>query len=72
MATPPDGYVTTSEAAVRVGVARSTIYRWVDAGLLPRYRHPLYGRGLLIKVDELDDLARAAPEPWQPDLDELD
>ena len=38
MSTILDDYVTVSEAAKLVEVSPSTIWRWIDKGLLPAYR----------------------------------
>jgi excisionase family DNA binding protein len=57
--------LTTSAAARLLGVHRSTVARWVDAGLLPAVRLPSAGRrrgSIRIEASEIDRL-RGQPRP---------
>ncbi len=37
----PDGYISTREAAKMLGIARSTVYRYIDWGILTGDKHPI-------------------------------
>jgi excisionase family DNA binding protein len=47
-----DEYLTVPQAAERSGYTRKTIYRWLEAGVLTRYRVGI--RGLRVSSQELD------------------
>ncbi len=53
-----DEYVTVAEAARFLQVHKATIRRWIDAGLLARYR--VGPRRLLVKRDDLASMIRPA------------
>jgi excisionase family DNA binding protein len=53
-------WLTASEAAKILGVSRSTIHRYVEAGILPARRLP--SRVLRIRRAEVERLAREADE----------
>ena len=44
-------WLTTREAIARLGVAPRDLYRLVDAGALPAYRH---GRDIRLRADDVD------------------
>lgn len=55
-----DEYLTVPQAAGRSGYTKKTIYRWLDAGVLTRYRVGV--RGIRVSVKELDRRTRPQPE----------
>jgi excisionase family DNA binding protein len=62
---PTPSWLTLAEAADRLGVAKSALYSWLQAGRVPHHR---FGR--LIKIHS-DDLARfvasgRAEGTWEP------
>jgi excisionase family DNA binding protein len=50
-------FLTVGEAAVTLGVSRSTLRNWDKAGKLKPYRHPVNGYRLYNR-DELDALLK--------------
>lgn len=50
-------YLTVGEAAVALGVSRSTLRNWDKAGKLKAFRHPMNGYRLY-KRSELETLLR--------------
>ena len=61
----PAELVTIPEAARRLGVARPTVYRWMDEGKLDAVRDAAAGRTLVVRED-VERLARESPEPGLP------
>lgn len=54
-------WLSTAEAAKRLGVTPRTLYRFIDEGKVPGYR---FGRVIRLKDDEVDDFiesCRIAP-----------
>ena len=52
-----DEYLTVSEAAEYLGVARNTMRHWAEAGKIPVYRNPV-NNYRLYKVSDLDALLK--------------
>ena len=52
-------WLNTRQAAARLGVAARELYRLVDAGELPAYKH---GRDIRLKVADMDAYRAAHPE----------
>jgi len=50
-----DRWVSVTDVAEHLGVARDTIYRWIEAKGLPAYR---VGRHWKFKLDEVDQWVR--------------
>ena len=48
-------WMSSNEAAERLGVTTATLYRFIDEGRLPAYR---MGRVIRIKESELEDFER--------------
>ena len=48
-------WMSSNEAAQRLGVTTATLYRFIDEGRLPAYR---MGRGIRLKESELEDFER--------------
>ncbi|MCA9632777.1 MAG: helix-turn-helix domain-containing protein [Myxococcales bacterium] len=48
-------WVSVSEVAEHLGVARDTVYRWIEAKALPAYR---VGRHWKFKLDDVDRWVR--------------
>lgn len=44
-------WLSTAEAAGRLGITPRTLYRFIDEGQLPAYR---FGRVIRLKADEVD------------------
>lgn len=44
-------WLSTAEAANRLGITPRTLYRFIDEGQLPAYR---FGRVIRLKADEVD------------------
>jgi excisionase family DNA binding protein len=69
-------YLTTAQVTTRLGVARSTLNRWVKEGKLPRYS---LGGKVLFKPSDVDSLVKladnvefgAAIEVEEPSSEEL-
>lgn len=51
MATNHITWLSTAEAAYRLGITPRTLYRFIDEGQLPAYR---FGRVIRLKEDEVD------------------
>ena len=54
-------WLSTAEAAARLGITPRTLYRFIDEGQLPAYR---FGRVIRLKETEVDafiDACRIAP-----------
>ncbi len=54
-------WMSTAEAAKRLGITPRTLYRFIDEGQLPAYR---FGRVIRLKVNEVDSFienCRIAP-----------
>jgi excisionase family DNA binding protein len=45
-------WLSTAEAASRLGITARTLYRFIDEGQLPAYR---FGRVIRLKANEVDD-----------------
>lgn len=45
-------WLSTAEAASRLGITPRTLYRFIDEGQLPAYR---FGRVIRLKAHEVDD-----------------
>jgi excisionase family DNA binding protein len=52
-------YLTTAQVTTRLGVARSTVNRWVKEGKLPRYT---LGGKVLFKPSDVDSLVKLADD----------
>jgi excisionase family DNA binding protein len=52
--TPTDGinWLSTADAATRLGITPRTLYRFIDEGQLPAYR---FGRVIRLKASEVDE-----------------
>ena len=50
-----DRWVSVTDVADHLGVARDTIYRWIESKDLPAYR---VGRHWKLKIDEVDRWVR--------------
>jgi excisionase family DNA binding protein len=59
---PPEiAWLSTNEAAARLGVSLRTLYKFIDEGNVPAYK---FGRVIRLKLDEVDSFinsARIAP-----------
>lgn len=55
---PSDGidWLSTAEAASKLGITPRTLYRFIDEGQLPAYR---FGRVIRLKANEVDDFIEA-------------
>ena len=54
-------WLSTKEAAERLGITLRSLYRFIDAGQLPAYK---FGRVIRVKADDVDrfiDSCRIAP-----------
>ena len=49
-------WLSTAEAAKRLGITSRTLYRFIDQGDLPAYR---FGRVIRLKRDEVDSFIEA-------------
>jgi excisionase family DNA binding protein len=49
-------WLSTAEAASRLGITPRTLYRFIDEGQLPAYR---FGRVIRLKANEVDDFIEA-------------
>ncbi len=61
MTTGAPRWLSTAEAARRLGITPRTLYRFIDEGQLPAYR---FGRVIRLKENEVDtfiDACRIAP-----------
>lgn len=47
----PIRWLSTADAASRLGITPRTLYRFIDEGQLPAYR---FGRVIRLKADEVD------------------
>lgn len=63
---------TLKEASTRLRVAESTVWRWVDRGLIPAYRLP--GRRIRLKKEDVEaamkpvkagEIPAAPPDHWR-------
>lgn len=61
----PDGWVTTSEAAARLGVKRATLYAYVSRGVLRSRRRPGQQESLFDRA-QIDALAGHTRQPGTP------
>jgi excisionase family DNA binding protein len=52
MSSPDIRWLSTAEAARRLGVTARTLYRFIDEGLVPAYR---FGRVIRLKEAEVDE-----------------
>jgi excisionase family DNA binding protein len=50
-------WLSTQEAAKRLGITPRTLYRFIDQGELPAYR---FGRVIRLKADEVDAFIEGA------------
>jgi excisionase family DNA binding protein len=50
-------WLSTKEAAGRLGLAQRTLYRLIDAGEVPAYR---FGRVIRLKLHEVDEFIESA------------
>ncbi|HET8989443.1 MAG TPA: citrate synthase [Humibacillus sp.] len=60
-----DGWITTTEAAQRLGVKRATLYAYVSRGLLQSQRRPGQQESLFDRV-QIDALASSSRPPGSP------
>ena len=51
MAAPDINWLSTADAATRLGITPRTLYRFIDGGQIPAYR---FGRVIRLKLDEVD------------------
>lgn len=61
MSTNEINWLSTADAAHRLGITPRTLYRFIDEGQLPAYR---FGRVIRLKADEVDtfiDACRIEP-----------
>ena len=54
------GWLTIQEAQDRLNVARSTLYRWAQRGVLPIYK---LGSRTVIKAEDVERMERKASKP---------
>ncbi|MEY2454083.1 MAG: hypothetical protein QOD92_3657 [Acidimicrobiaceae bacterium] len=68
-------WLSTAEAAKRLGITPRTLYRFIDQGDIPAYR---FGRVIRLKADEVDTFIESCkitpgtlehlyPEPTSPE-----
>lgn len=50
------GWLSTAQAAKRLGITPRTLYRFIDEGQLPAYR---FGRVIRLKEDEVETFIEA-------------
>jgi excisionase family DNA binding protein len=60
-------FYTASEAARRLDVSRTTIWRWIDEGKLPAYR--VGGRTIRIRRQDVDSMLRLANDDTEEKSD---
>ena len=58
---PPVGYLTTSQAAQRLGIHVMTVRRMVKAGRLKTYADPRNGLVRLVKIEDVERLEKPVP-----------
>jgi len=51
VAAPDINWLSTADAATRLGITPRTLYRFIDEGQIPAYR---FGRVIRLKLDEVD------------------
>lgn len=56
MTTAAEPWVSVEDVAAHLGVARDSVYRWVEAGRLPAHK---VGRLWKFKLSEVDEWVRA-------------
>lgn len=68
-ATPPPGYISSEEAARKLGISRDRLYQFVRNGRLPAH---LIGTSFLFRVKDIEDFERnpvgrkkVKPTPWR-------
>ncbi len=54
------GWLTIQEAQDRLNVARSTLYRWAQRGVLPIYK---LGFRTVVKAEDVERMERRASKP---------
>ncbi len=61
----PIRWLTLADAAKRLGVARTALYQWLQAGRVPHHR---FGRLIKIHPDDLEKFVASvrAEGTWQP------
>lgn len=61
----PIRWFTLADAAKRLGVARTALYQWLQAGRIPHHR---FGRLIKIHPDDLEEFVASvrAEGTWQP------
>ena len=59
----PQEWLTVDEVAVRLGVSRRAVYKYIQQGRLPAYDAPVGGKSL-VKAEDLEAFAK--PQPRQP------
>lgn len=61
----PIQWFTLAEAAERLGVAKTALYQWLQAGRIPHHR---FGRLIKIHPDDLERFVASvrAEGTWQP------
>lgn len=52
----PDPWVSVEEVAKHLGIARDTVYRWIESRHMPAHR---VGRLWKFKLDEVDEWVRS-------------
>lgn len=55
-------YLTADEAVEYAGVSRSTLYRWIDDGLLPRYTATRGTNRIYFTASDLDQILTPTKE----------
>jgi hypothetical protein len=58
---PPDGYLTLGQTEERLGISRATVRRIVASGRLDTFEDPRNRRVRLVKVEDVERLARPVP-----------
>jgi len=61
-------YYRTTEACVRIGISRATLFRWLKAGILEKRLKDRRGWGIFTE----DDLARIRAEAGKIQVEYLD
>lgn len=61
------GYLTPQEACDYLGVSRSTLERYADAGRITKYRRGIK-RGVFFKRSELDRLLEIRPDEKEDEI----
>lgn len=65
MSAGPEPWVSVDAVAEHLGVARDSVYRWIESRQLPAHR---IGRLWKFKLSEVDSWVRAGDVVWSPVL----